>query len=319
LKFGANVSASERGFDYLLWTFDEPQRGDPSSSANGVAHFGFYANPDGNKPDERITILVGSVPGEARITVSNYDGRGIKGTLNASFTVVVKDWEVPDQVIPSAFLIQEGTNYQFAINWKSLEGQSEKEIATSLEQTFETWLDYKIRINPLPFYYKGHGFPTDDTAFRVFTSNGSGAKLDNSNPSVDGSIVINRYWPSGLTSRTVAEWRSAENQRRTAFYQEVTDIRNLMEKMRLSAYYNMEVNGRQLLHLLYDSMEIFIDYCPPYEQITTRTGFSFSTDSDRPKALLPDGETGHLFEYYMGYVPTSVDYTDPSGPLVFPE
>jgi hypothetical protein len=55
---------------------------------------------------------------------------------------------------------------------------------------------------------------------------------------------------------------------------------------------------------------------------STRSGFSIETAGTVRKAELPDGVTGPLYEYYLGYVPAygygDNDYMNPS-PLSFPE
>jgi hypothetical protein len=262
-----------------------------------------------------LGLIEGVKAGSAKLSVSF----GTDDPSTCTVTVKAMPPNLPLATIepPPTLPYNFKTNYRFKLTWEKI-ADSDAEAVEAIKQVRDTWMQYTALINPLPFYdADGDGVPKNDSYFKLFKISADGVKLLNTDPGTNGSIIINRYWPE--TASTVFEWRLLEVIRANAFKTAVKEIETMMADIEGSPLYNLEdpENGIALLQTTSASMGGFIAYNPP--TCTTRTAFSLETGGfGNKKAVINPDVTGPLYEYYLGYVPASGDYENPS-PLAFPE
>jgi uncharacterized protein YjdB len=208
------------------------------------------------------------------------------------------------------------TNYGFKLTWEK-STDSEADAVPAVYQVFDTWLEYKKLLNPLPFYdMDGDGVWKSEKSLYVFIDSGNGVmKLNNTDPDINGPIIINRYWPESAS--TVFDWQNSEVIRANAFKKAVAEIETMMAAITKSPLYELkdpDNNGSVPLQSTYNSMADFITYGP--STYTTRTDFSYELMGNELKAKIDPAVTGPLYEYYLGYVPPDYEYPGPVIPVV---
>ncbi|GHV76380.1 hypothetical protein AGMMS49942_12010 [Spirochaetia bacterium] len=228
--------------------------------------------------------------------------------------------------LPYATLSQEEDGaHQYKLEWKRASGRllqdaeyNDSALNEVTQGALDTWREYIRVIDPRPFYDKsGTGLaPVEGAPFEVFNS---GGKLDNGNPSGNGNIVIHRYWPKDAAGNMVTPnriaWLGAVTARAAAFKKAAGEIEGMLAAIEKSPLYT---KGSEPLRALHEAMANAISHNPPEGQCVQRTMFSVVGGGTKGVAVLPDGVSGFLYEYYLGHVPDSSGYVN-TAPLAFPE
>jgi hypothetical protein len=217
-------------------------------------------------------------------------------------------------------------NYTFTLAWtlpaREMDDPYNAEVLLGV---YDTWLEYKELIQPLP-YYKGIEGLQGFVPLRVFNSAG---KLDNTvATAVKGQYgypIIHRYWPKPAASdawtepKTRGEWLATEAVRVKAFKEDVKQLTAMMRDIKASPFYKDEFFESRLQNL-YAEMADLIYYNPPETECKQReiiNRIDIAGDP-RKKSYLDPNVTGYLYEYYLGHAPPSSEYAA-SAPLAFPE
>jgi hypothetical protein len=211
-------------------------------------------------------------------------------------------------------------DYTFKLEWVETTNLDADYIEAALKLAYDRWHEFvSMRINPVP-----REIPPSGIIGRgdfVFESPGATGKLDNAKTRYAQTcynIVIHRYWPDGIATRT--DWLATEPYRIAAFQQAIADVQAMMEEIQASPLYA----GSSRLQQLYDYMADRIAYPNPIEQ---RGSFTFANTSKDRVIVFDTTDTGWLYEYYLGYAPegNTTNYmlaypgSGNSTPYAFPE
>ncbi|GHU89948.1 hypothetical protein FACS189476_09530 [Spirochaetia bacterium] len=187
-------------------------------------------------------------------------------------------------------------------------GITKADLADKLQAALDAWELFMREIDPRPFLDTDKDGlapdpddPTGAGAFRVHSS----GKINNGGTA---PIVIHRYWPADIPTRTAWNADAVVEIRQAAFKKAVADIEAMIAAIDASPF-----SGEPSLQDIRNAMENVISYNPPLEDCRPREGIIWSGGTAN------FDQTEFLYEYYLGYIPAPGEYAQSGGPLPFPE
>ncbi|GHT73942.1 hypothetical protein FACS1894124_3070 [Spirochaetia bacterium] len=276
-----------------------------------------------------LVTITAKTAGTAHIRATSEDGK----TADCAIRVPPKYPSFTLSVTPDATYSSMGEP-NFGLDWEDApDGMTNAELFDKFDAAYTAWEEFEREFTPRPFYDKDgdgkspilSGGAMGSSPFEVFELNSQGNyRLDNRNPNSEGSIVIHRYWPKldpetgNSLPQTRDDWvNNYESLRIEAFKEAEGKVTATLKEIKDSPLWQ---EGGGPLYLLYASMERFIPTTLPETDWEQQTGFNLSTPTGARTDVSINPEFGHLYEYYLGYVPknTDEDYFEGAGLFAFP-